>query len=171
MADSIPHGVILNRRRELGEGGGGVEESETSEIWEHFNEISANPRFKRQSRTFPSFDEYPLVAALVNKVKAEIETWYVWYDHTLGNLNRERQPASKQLKLNFQLTIKPLDKGRKIVIQDSIQHEWMCPQVLSNQTWYQKISGKIISEFNTLHHGLILDTLHKGLDSPRTPTF
>lgn len=61
-----------------------------------------------------------------------------------GNLTKNEKTALKNLSNNYDITIKPSDKGGNVALIDNDQYSLMCSKILSNRDWYHPVSLELL---------------------------
>lgn len=172
---------ILIQLLDENESSGDLTES-TSEEEELDSEVAPEPwKFKVKSQKFPNLQTCPAVWAFLKQTKKQTEN-FLFSRHIEENLSQVQQQALQNIVQNYQIIVKPSDKGGNVVVMDKIQYIDMCNKILSNQVWYQqapyeqKAEGRqqfqsIITEAHL--QTLIDKDLYEYLEIkwPITPTF
>lgn len=166
-----------------------LEENETVDPPTH-NTITNSPspavkprpatKFKPKSRKFPDLTTNPQIWAFMTATTGELR--HLTVDPMPKNVSSDQLQSISKLRNHPDLVIKQVDKGGNVVLMTHDQYVGMCMDILSNHSWYRRISASSTQGFiikyksiigNAYHVGLIGQDTHAYLDTkfPRTPTF
>lgn len=78
------------------------------------------------------------------------------------NLNLSQTDALEQLGNNPNLVIKPLDKGRTVVLMNGLQYRNMCWDILKDRQWYKPITEEVVGKYKKEFDDLVLQAYLEG---------